>query len=82
MAVMPVVTPQPQRSLAATSAGAGSSGLTIWIWNAIIAPRSGLPEMPAEVAGVLTLWIADLARQWMGQKMPAQAPAPSVLPPS
>lgn len=61
------------RSPAATSSGAGLALILIWLWNGILAPRSGLPEMPAEVAGAITLLVADLFRLWLGTR-PAPLP--------
>ncbi len=53
------------RNSSSTSAGVGAGLVIIWLWNSLLAHRFGLPEMPAEVGGVLCLLFADLARNFM-----------------
>lgn len=74
-AAVPVVnTPVvPQlRSQVSTSAGASLAVAFVWLWNQVLAPwtrgtRLPLPEMPIEVAQVVTIYAADQLRQLMSR---------------
>jgi len=53
------------RNPTATTTGAGVALVFGWVYNSILVPRLGLPEMPQEVQVVLSLFIVDAVRYLM-----------------
>lgn len=49
--------------------GIGSGAITIWIWNQILVPRTGLPEIPAEIAALVAPLLVALG-VWLWRWMP------------
>lgn len=48
--------------------GLGSGFLFVWLWNSILVPRWGFPEITAEIGAAITavlVKVADYFGQWL-----------------
>lgn len=61
------------RNPVATSGGAGIGILLVWAWQSYAVAKFGQPDMPPEVAGVITLVLADFFRWVTTRVHPTQA---------
>lgn len=55
----------PIRNPAATTTGASVALVLAWVWNDILARKYSWPEMPEAVVVVLSIFVVDIAREWM-----------------
>lgn len=58
-------------TVAVGASGVGSGAITIWVWNSILVPRTGLPEIPAEIAALIApLLVAAAGWLWAWAPQP------------
>jgi hypothetical protein len=65
------------RNPAATTTGASVALVLAWLWNDILAVRYKWPAMPEAVVVVLSVFVVDVAREWMSRRAPVPAVAPA-----
>jgi hypothetical protein len=65
------------RNPAATTTGASVALVLAWVWNDILAVTYKWPAMPEAVVVVLSVFVVDVAREWMTRRAPVPAVAPA-----